>query len=90
MPRSVAISSFESLSPTLAPSDWGLHAPPMSERNYALDNFVVAIANLSWPADFAGVGEADEAPYLHALGVLAASNMLVRQDLLNEDPEEIR
>lgn len=24
-----------------------------------------------------GVGEADEAPYLHALGVLAASNMLV-------------
>ena len=25
----------------------------------------------------AGVGDADEAPYLHALGVLAASNMLV-------------
>jgi hypothetical protein len=55
----VAISSFESLSPTLDPSHWGLHAPPMSERNYAVDNFVVAIANLSWPADFLGIGEAD-------------------------------
>lgn len=32
-----------------------------------------------------GVGEADEAPYLHALGVLAASNMLVHSDI-----EEIR
>jgi len=38
----------------------------------------------------AGVGEVDEAPYLHALGVLAASNMLVRTDPLNEDIEEIR
>jgi hypothetical protein len=31
----------------------------MSERNYAVDNFVVAIANLSWPADFGIIGEAD-------------------------------
>ena len=29
----------------------------------------------------AGVGAADEAPYLHALGVLAASNMLVCKDI---------
>ena len=28
----------------------------------------------------AGVADADRAPYLHALGVLAASNMLVRKD----------
>ena len=33
----------------------------------------------------AGVGDADEAPYLHALGVLAASNMLVCKNV-----EEIR
>ena len=86
----VAISTFESLSPTLDPSHWGLHAPPMSERNYAVvstprrhpedsqlmslrhadphtpphertaqDNFVVAVANLSWPADFVGIGETE-------------------------------
>jgi putative mycofactocin binding protein MftB len=29
----------------------------------------------------AGVSEADEAPYLHALGVLAASNMLLCKDI---------
>jgi putative mycofactocin binding protein MftB len=29
----------------------------------------------------AGVSEADEAPYLHALGVLMASNMLVCKDI---------
>ena len=33
----------------------------------------------------AGISDADEAPYLHALGVLAASNMLVRTDRLNAD-----
>ena len=39
----------------------------------------------------AGVSEADEAPYLHALGVLAASNMLVCPDILVcTDIEEIR
>lgn len=55
----VAISSFESLAPTLDPTHWSLHAAPMSQRNYAVDNFVVAIANLSWPADFNVTGEAD-------------------------------
>lgn len=29
----------------------------------------------------AGVGAADEAPYLHALGVLASSNMLVPKEI---------
>jgi putative mycofactocin binding protein MftB len=29
----------------------------------------------------AGIGAADEAPYLHALGVLASSNMLVRKEI---------
>jgi hypothetical protein len=53
----VAISSFESLSPTLDPSHWALHANPMSERNYAVDNFVTAIANLSWPSAFNVTGE---------------------------------
>ena len=55
----VAISSFESLSPTLDPSHWALHAAPMSERNYAVDNFVVAVANLTWPARFNTTGKVD-------------------------------
>lgn len=37
-----SMSSFESMSPTLAPQDWGLHTPPMRQRNYASDNFIVA------------------------------------------------
>jgi hypothetical protein len=53
----VAISSFESLSPTLDSSHWALHANPMSERNYAVDNFVTAIANLTWPDAFNTTGE---------------------------------
>ena len=28
------------MAPTLSPPDWGLHAPPMYQRNYAGDNFV--------------------------------------------------
>ena len=55
----VAISSFESLSPTLDPSHWALHAAPMSERNYAVDNFVVAVANLTWPDRFNTTGKVD-------------------------------
>ncbi len=37
----------------------------------------------------AGVSGADEAPYLNALGVLAASNMVVCKDPLHRDIEEI-
>jgi beta-mannosidase len=48
----VAISSWESLSPTLAPSDWGLHNAAMAQRNYAVDNIVVATANTPWPSGF--------------------------------------
>ena len=55
----VEASSFESFAPTLAPADWGLNTPPMAERNYALDNFVVAVANLTWPDAFTATGEAD-------------------------------
>ena len=35
-----AMSTFESMAPTLTPGHWGLHADPMYERNYAADNFV--------------------------------------------------
>jgi len=51
----VAISSWESMNPTLAPADWGLHNAAMSQRNYAVDNFVTAFANTPWPAGFDGV-----------------------------------
>lgn len=48
----VAICSFESLTPTLSPDHWALHAAPMRQRNYAVDNFVTAVANSSWPESF--------------------------------------
>ena len=35
--------------------------------------------------DAAGIGDVDRAPYLDALAVLAASNMLVRTDLRHAD-----
>ena len=54
----VAISSWESISPTLAPASWGPHNPAMAQRNYAIDNFIASFANDAWPASFAGAGEA--------------------------------
>ena len=48
----VAMSSFESMSPTLAAEHWGLHAPPMTERNYAADNFLTSYTNIAWPEAF--------------------------------------
>ena len=54
----VAMCSFESLTPTLAPDHWALHADPMRQRNYAVDNFVTAVANSSWPASFNTSGAA--------------------------------
>ena len=48
----MAISSWESLSPTLAPADWGLHNAAMAQRNYPIDNFVVVTANTLWPSGF--------------------------------------
>jgi len=38
-------------------------------------------ADVSSALAAAGVDPSQEAPYLHALGVLAASNMLVRKDI---------
>jgi hypothetical protein len=48
----VAISSWESMMPTLAPTSWGLHNAAMAQRNYAVDNIVVATANTPWPSGF--------------------------------------
>lgn len=42
-------SSFESMSPTLDPAHWSAHADVMYERNYALDNFLVAYYDVAWP-----------------------------------------
>jgi len=51
----VAPSSWESLSPTLNATDQGLHTPGMAQRNYAVDNFVVAASGWAWPDRFDGV-----------------------------------
>ena len=42
-----AWSSFESVSPTLAPANWGLHTDPMKERNYCADNFLTVYFDVS-------------------------------------------
>ena len=52
---SVSPSSFESMSPTLDPSHWGANSPPMSERNYAIDNLITSFTNIPWPAAFTNV-----------------------------------
>jgi len=36
----VGMSSFESMSVTLAPTDWSLHSSPMAQRNYPCDNII--------------------------------------------------
>ena len=54
----VSTPSFESIAPTLLPEHWALHSPPMFERNYAVDNFVVAASNATWPDAFNVTGEA--------------------------------
>jgi beta-mannosidase len=51
----VAISSWESMMPTLAPTSWGLHNAAMAQRNYAVDNFITAFANSPWPGSFDNV-----------------------------------
>ena len=51
------MSSFESMSATLSESNWGLHSPPMYERNYACDRWVFEYfrlidLNVTGPASF--------------------------------------
>ena len=71
-----AWSSFESVSPTLAPADWNLHASPMVERNYAADNFLTAYFNASWPS---GVVALSLKAQLYL--ALVAQALLVKSDI---------
>jgi len=49
------MSSFESMSATLAPEDWSLHSGPMFQRNYPCDNII----DVYWGTqDLTPVGEA--------------------------------
>jgi beta-mannosidase len=76
----VAISSFESMAPTLDPTNWGLHAPPMSQRNYAVDNFVTAYTNIAWPQAFDNVTGA--APFKKQLyWAMLAQAIWVKSDI---------
>eukprot|EP01006_Ploeotia_vitrea_P031881 TRINITY_DN64165_c0_g1_i1.p2 TRINITY_DN64165_c0_g1~~TRINITY_DN64165_c0_g1_i1.p2 ORF type:complete len:866 (+),score=74.69 TRINITY_DN64165_c0_g1_i1:17-2614(+) len=34
------MSSFESMTSTLSPKNWGLHTPPFKQRNYCVDNII--------------------------------------------------
>ena len=75
-------SSFESMSPTLDPSHWGIHAGmagqrgvnPMSERNYPCDN-IIDVYFGSAPGDFDRVGEAVFKKHLWQCMVGQALNM---------------
>lgn len=40
------MSSFESMSATLSEDNWGLHSPPMFERNYACDRWIYSFFRL--------------------------------------------
>jgi hypothetical protein len=51
----VAMSSFESMTPTLSPENWSLHSPPMYQRNYPCDNVVDVYWGLQ---DLSPTGEA--------------------------------
>ena len=71
-----AWSSFESVSPTLAPADWNLHSDPMYERNYAADNFITAYFAVTYPAGVIALGLKAQL-YL----ALVAQGLLVKSDI---------
>ena len=74
-----AWSSFESVSPTLEPEHWGLHADPMFERNYCADNFLTVYYNVSWPAFMATTGEAALKSQLYL--AIVAQALVVKSDI---------
>ncbi len=74
-----AWSSFESVSPTLAPEHWGLHADPMFERNYCADNFLTVYFNVSWPLFMAKTGEAALKAQLYL--AIVAQSLVVKSDI---------
>lgn len=43
----VAMSSFESMSATLAKEHWSLHSEPMIQRNYPCDNIIDSVGLLA-------------------------------------------
>jgi len=74
-----AWSSFESVSPTLSPDHWNLHALPMYERNYAADNEIVAYFPVHWPTDFETSSEYDLKKQLYLAMVSQA--LIVKSDI---------
>lgn len=66
-----SFSSFESMSPTLDPADWGVHAPPMYWRSYSQDNIV---------GSHFGVGESAFVNY----SIVGNASVFARQLLLSQ------
>ncbi len=71
------------------PEPFGALLYPFGTRLLSLLKNGTILALVQWPADYpdirsafgaAGVHDAGQGPYLHALGVLADSNMLVPQE----------
>ena len=52
-----SFSSFESISATLDPKDWGVHSKPMFWRSYSADNIVNSYFGLDKAVNFSTVGD---------------------------------
>jgi beta-galactosidase/beta-glucuronidase len=74
-----AWSSFESVSPTLSPDHWNLHAAPMYERNYAADNEIVAYFPVNWPTDFETASEFNLKKQLYL--AMIAQALIIKSDI---------
>ena len=74
-----ALSSFESVSPTLKAEDWGLHTDPMFERNYCADNFLTVYFNVSWPGFMEKTGEGALKAQLYL--AIVAQALVVKSDI---------
>lgn len=70
----VVMSSFESMSATLAPEDWSLHAEPMRQRNYPCDPIIYSYFGLGY-----NLNETGEAPFKKHLYLCMLGQALQRK-----------
>lgn len=68
-----SFSSFESISATLDPKDWGVHAKPMYWRSYSADSIVDSYFGLDKAVNFSTVGKPDVFARQLLLSQLAAA-----------------
>ena len=62
------LSSFESMAPTLSPSNWGIHSDPFHERNYPCDPIILSYFGKDVDLDRRGEAAFKQQLYLCMLG----------------------